>query len=486
MDFTDDNYDDQPLLVAVILCGGTGSRLWPLSRASHPKPFLTLSDGQSLLQKSFLRVHQLSAVNKVLTVSNQEFLFKIQDEITALNIKNFHNSLILEPEPHNTAAAIAVASLQIAKIYGDQTNVLVLTADHLINDFVAFQQAVAQSIILAQQNKIVVFGVKPEYPATGYGYILAAHNIVKSFVEKPSMEQACKYIQNENFLWNSGMLCFNAATMLQEMQNHCAEILLPVKQSWQTATVKQNKDYFILNLKREDFAKVPSQSIDYALLEKTQRAAVVACDIGWSDIGCWQSFAQTLPSDDNENHIHGDVLSHHTKNCTIFSEKRLITAVGIHDITIIDTEDALLVAHKSCSQQIKDIYLQLQQQRHESHKTHRLVQRPWGSYTVLEEGNNFKIKRIEVKVGAQLSLQMHNYRSENWIVVQGIAEVINGKDKFELKINQSTYIPAKNKHRLTNISDDILIVIEVQSGEYLGEDDIVRFEDVYGRETCVN
>jgi mannose-1-phosphate guanylyltransferase len=471
-------------LIPTILCGGAGSRLWPVSRELHPKPFIRLSDNQSLLQKAWLRGVVLPHVAETLTVTNRELFFKTEDEyreVAGIEHKGISNSFILEPFGRNTAPAIAAAALQVAAEHGDDAILLVLAADHLISDQAAFSQAVALAMLLATQGKLVTFGIRPESPETGYGYIEASGNVVKRFVEKPSLEKAQEYIASGNFLWNSGMFCFSAGAMLREMQQHCPEILSATRACLEKSRKAQGKGFTQIEIDPESFESVSSVSIDYAVIEKSQNVAVVPCNIGWSDIGSWDALGDLTAPDDRGNRIEGESILHDVSNCYIRSSKRLVGAVGINNLIIIDTPDAVLVADRSRAQDVKHLYANLKSLGHEAYKLHTTVHRPWGTYTVLEDGNRFKIKRIEVKPGASLSLQMHHHRSEHWIVVNGMAMVVNGERQIFVGTNESTYIPAGHKHRLENPGVIDLVMIEVQSGEYLGEDDIVRFEDVYGR-----
>jgi mannose-1-phosphate guanylyltransferase/mannose-6-phosphate isomerase len=467
--------------ITTILCGGAGSRLWPVSRELHPKPFIRLADGQSLLQKAFLRGAQLPGVTEIQTVTNRELLFATQDEFREVNASAMPVSFVLEPCGRNTAAAIAIATLQIAEKHGPDTLMLVLAADHLIANQQAFEEAVLNASELAAAGKLVTFGIKPDGPETGYGYIEAAGNKVLRFVEKPSLEKAQEYVQSGRFLWNSGIFCFAAGTMLDQMKQHCPEILTATAACAKQSRTAEGKGFAQIELDADSFAKVPDLSIDYAVMEKSDQIAVVPCSIGWSDIGSWTALGNLSDPDSAGNRIQGEALVHNAHNCIIQSNDRLMGVVGVDDLILIDTPDAVLVAHKSSAQDVKHIYTQLKASGHEAHKLHRTVHRPWGTYTVLEEGNGFKIKRIEVKPGASLSLQMHHHRSEHWIVVRGMAKVVNGDGELFVNTNESTYIPAGHKHRLENPGILSLVMIEVQSGPYLGEDDIVRFQDIYGR-----
>jgi len=471
-------------LIPAIVCGGSGSRLWPVSREAHPKPFIRLSDGESFLQKAFLRGAGLPSVKEIMTVTNRELFFKTEDEyeeVDNLVADGINTSFILEPFGRNTAPAIAAASIYASETQGDDAILLVLTADHLIEDKESFADAVAKACELAKTGKIVTFGIQPTSPETGYGYIESNGHDVIRFVEKPSLEKAEQYLKSGNFLWNSGMFCFTVKTMLQEMEEHCPKVIKATRNCIEHARKLSGTKSSQVEITPEYFKMVPDDSIDYAVMEKTSNAAVVACDIGWSDIGCWQALGDLAKADENNNRIKGDVLIQDSHNCTVESENRTVGVVGVDNLVIIDTADALLVADKKEAQKVKQIYAQLKTLGHDAHKHHRTVYRPWGSYTVLEEGSHFKIKRIEVKPGASLSLQMHHHRSEHWVIVSGTAKVLNDDQELILKLNESTFIPAEHKHRLENIGEELLVMIEVQTGSYLGEDDIVRFQDVYGR-----
>ena len=468
-------------IVPVILCGGAGSRLWPVSRELHPKPFIRLADGQSLLQKAFLRGASLSGVKEILTVTNRDLFFKTEDEFKEVNSAKVATSFILEPFGRNTSAAIAAASLQMNAAYGPETFMLVLAADHLIAHQEAFSDAVSEAIELAEKGKLVTFGIKPEAPETGYGYIESRGSKVVRFVEKPSLEKAEEYLASGNFLWNSGMFCFKAGAMLEAMEEHCPDILSAVRACIAKSRVSTGKAFTELTLDHESFAQVPDNSIDYSVMEQSDQVAVVPCSIGWSDIGSWSALGGLSAPDAEGNRIEGHALLHDVSNCYIQSNKRVVGAVGLENLIIVDTPDALLVADKSRAQDVKHLYAALKASGHEAHKHHLTVHRPWGTYTVLEENPSFKIKRIEVKPGGCLSLQMHHHRSEHWIVVSGMAKVVNGEQEIFVGTNESTYIPAGHKHRLENPGMLKLVMVEVQSGAYLGEDDIVRFQDNYGR-----
>ena len=468
-------------MIVVIMSGGSGSRLWPVSREQHPKPFIRLPDGKSLLQKAFLRGTQLPDVKQVLTVTNRDHFFKTEDEYREVDQANMQLSFVLEPFGRNTAAAVAAAALEVERLHGPQETMLVLAADHLIADQAAFARAVADAAHLAHQGQLVTFGIQPTAPETGYGYIEAEDQKVLRFVEKPNVEKAAQYLASGKYLWNSGMFCFRAGDILEQMEQHCPVILQSMRDCLAHSRRAQGDNFSQVELDADAFAQVPEDSIDFAVMEKSNRISVVSCEIGWSDIGSWTALGDLTEKDENGNRVSGQALMHDTKNCTIQAENRLVGTVGVSDLVIIDTADALLVASKDKAQDVKNIFSALKSMGHEAHKFHSTVHRPWGTYTILEEGPGFKIKRIEVKPGASLSLQMHHHRSEHWVVVSGEAWVTNGDKELHLETNESTFIPAKNKHRLENRGSGPLVMIEVQTGHYLDEDDIVRFSDRYGR-----
>ena len=468
-------------LIPVILCGGSGSRLWPVSRELHPKPFIRLADGQSLLQKAFLRAAVLPGVEEILTVTNRELFFKTEDDYRELKRPGLATSFILEPFARNTAPAIASAILQVIRQHGEEALLLVLPADHLIADEAAFGEAVAEAVELAREGRIVTFGIRPDRPETGYGYIEAQDRQVVRFVEKPSLAKAQEYLSRDTYLWNSGMFCFSAGAMRREMESHCPELLAAAEACFAQSRFAQGKEFAEVALDAQSFGKAPDISIDYAVMEKSAHMAVVPCNIGWNDIGSWNALGDLVAPDAAGNRVEGQALLHDTSNCYVRSDARMVAAVGVDNLLIIDTPDALLVVDRERAQDVKHVYSQLKAGGNETYKLHRTVHRPWGTYTVLGEGSRFKIKRIEVKPGASLSLQMHHHRSEHWIVVSGMARVVNGEQELFVRTNESTYIPAGHRHRLENPGILDLVMIEVQSGEYLGEDDIVRFEDVYGR-----
>ncbi|MDZ3990712.1 mannose-1-phosphate guanylyltransferase/mannose-6-phosphate isomerase [Pseudomonas sp. Teo4] len=475
------------VLIPCIIAGGAGTRLWPVSREAMPKPFMRLPDGESLLQKTFARASALPGVERLLTVTNREVFFRTQDEYRQVNPGNLPLDFILEPSGRNTAPAIAAAALHCARHYGEDSLLLVLPADHLIQDFEAFTQAVAQARQLAEDGWLTTFGLLPDRAETGFGYIerggvLSEHaHQVARFVEKPDALTAQAYLDGGRHLWNAGMFCLRAGTALSELQAHAPEVLESVAACLQCSAVKQGDNALQVELDPDSFALAEDISIDYALMERSAKVAVVPCELGWSDIGSWEAVRELRQTDDAGNHCNGEAVLHDVRNCYIDSPKRLVGAVGLDNLIVIDTPDALLIADAARSQEVKVIAQQLKHQGHETYRLHRTVTRPWGMYTVLEEGPRFKIKRIMVRPGESLSLQMHHHRSEHWIVVSGMACVTNGEEEFLLDTNESTFIKPGRTHRLTNPGVIDLVMIEVQSGEYLGEDDIVRFTDIYGR-----
>jgi len=476
------------LLVPVILSGGAGSRLWPVSREGHPKPFMKLADGQSLLEKTYRRAAELPGVlseggkAKMLTVTNRDYYFMSRDELAKANAEG---AFLLEPFGRNTAPAIALAAHRLLKKRGDDVIMLVLPSDHLIADESAFSACVLKACQLAQENYLVTFGITPTSPETGFGYIeqgqqLAEGFLVKRFVEKPDAQTAEQYLKTGRYLWNSGMFCFKAKVFLEELGQHAPKIAEHAKKCWDAVPDNDN-DSTYLEIPEALFGDAPNDSIDYALLEKSQRVTVVPGSFGWNDIGSWNAVRDLAPVDAENNRAVGEAIFVKSSNVFIQSEDRLVAAVGLDNLMIIDTPDALLVANPDYAQDVKTVVAHLKALGHDSAKLHKTVTRPWGTYTVLEEGAGFKLKRIEVRPGARLSLQMHHHRSEHWIVVSGEATVVNGDQTLTILANQSTYIPAGHQHRLENKTNDELILIEVQCGPYLGEDDIVRFEDQYGR-----
>lgn len=468
-------------VVPIILSGGVGARLWPVSRETHPKPFIKLADGESLLQKAFARAKALPGVADVLTVTNRDLYFKTKDEYRSVNAGDVPTSYILEPFGRNTAPAIAAAASHVAASYGEDTILIVLPADHLIERQDAFIAAVNEAMTLAQKNFLVTFGIQPAFPETGFGYIEAEGNRVHRFVEKPSLEKAQEYVASGRYLWNAGMFCFKAGTFLSEMKACAPDIAAAVHVCMGASEKAENADSIQIELDAASFKKVPDLSVDYAVMERSQCVAVVPCDFGWSDIGSWSALSALVPGDERGNSWQGDVLLRDSTGCYVQSERRLVSGLGLKNLIVIDTADAVLIVDRNNVQDVKKVVEYLKSVDHPTYREHQTMHRPWGTYTVIEEGSRFKIKRIEVKPGASLSLQMHHHRSEHWVVVSGMAKVVNGSEEFFVRTNESTFIPAGHRHRLENPGLVSLVMIEVQCGDYLGEDDIVRFQDHYGR-----
>ncbi|BBU67990.1 phosphomannose isomerase/mannose-1-phosphate guanylyl transferase [Fluviibacter phosphoraccumulans] len=440
---------------------------------------MKLADGQTLIEKTYARAKALGS--EVLTVTNRDYYFMSRDEKERVGASG---SFLLEPFGRNTAPAIALAAKMIEAMHGSDTVMLVLAADHLIADQAGFASAVEEASKLAAQDYLVTFGIVPTAPETGFGYIergeaLGFGNKVARFVEKPDMETAKGYVASGKYLWNSGMFCFKAGVFFSELAKHALEVTKAVDACW--AAMQPLNNAQMAEIPAELFKTAPDISIDYAVMEKSDKVAVVPGDFGWSDIGSWNAIRDLVEPDAGQNRALGEAIFVDSTNTFVQSEDRLVATVGINDLMIIDTADALLVAHPDKSQDVKKVVAQLKKDGHDAFKLHRTVARPWGTYTVLEEAPGFKIKRIEVKPGASLSLQMHHHRSEHWVVVNGTAKITNGDNVILIQANESTYIPAGQKHRLENPGIIPCVMIEVQCGAYLGEDDIVRFDDKYGR-----
>jgi mannose-1-phosphate guanylyltransferase/mannose-6-phosphate isomerase len=468
------------MILPVIMAGGSGSRLWPLSRASYPKQFLKLHGENTLLQETLLRLNGLTDIAPLL-ICNEEHRFIAAEQLRALNSDN--SGIILEPVGRNTAPAIALAALQATK-NGDDPLLLVLAADHVIDDTKAFQASVEQGAFFAKQGKLVTFGIVANKPEIGYGYIQRGEPLesgnayhVKSFVEKPVLEIAKEYLTSGNYYWNSGMFIFKASKYLTELQKYKPEIYNACELA--LSTPEQDLDFTRLDI--EAFKQCPDDSIDYAVMENTEDAVVVPMDAGWNDIGGFSALWEVSKQCENGNASYGDVIEIDSKNTFAFSEDKLIAVVGVENLVVVSTKDAVLVTHKDKAQSVKKIVNQLKAQGRTEANLHREVCRPWGKYDSIDKGERFQVKRITVKPGAKLSVQMHHHRAEHWIVVSGTAKVtINNTDQL-LTENQSAYIPITAVHALENVGMIDLELIEVQSGSYLDEDDIVRFEDRYGR-----
>ena len=465
-------------ILPVILAGGSGTRLWPLSRELYPKQFLKLTGGLSMLQDTLQRLTGLDAAPPYV-ICNEEHRFIVAEQMRSIGTG--WGAIILEPAARNTAPAIALAALYATR-NGDDPLLLILPADHHIADPAAFRTALAEGAALVTKDDLVTFGIVPERPETGYGYIKAgaqlgprAHKVAQ-FVEKPDLETANRYIESGGYYWNSGMFMFRASTYLKELAAHRADIYDACRQA--AGAMASDLDF---QRPGADFAKSPAESIDYAVMEKTKGSLVLPIDVGWSDVGSWKALWEVSARDDHGNHVRGDVVCVDTSNSLLISEGRLLATVGVNDLMVVETADAVLVAQVDRAQDVKRIVEQLRAAKRSEHQAHRRIYRPWGSYETVDEGDRHQVKRITVNPGAKLSLQMHHHRSEHWIVVRGTAQVTCGDKEFVVHENASTYIPIGSKHRLANPGKIPLDLIEVQVGSYLGEDDIVRFQDAYGR-----
>ncbi|MBB5884863.1 mannose-1-phosphate guanylyltransferase/mannose-6-phosphate isomerase [Xanthomonas sp. LMG 8992] len=463
-------------ILPIILSGGSGTRLWPLSREAYPKQFLPLVGDTTMLQSTWLRAAPIAGLPPIL-VANEEHRFIAAEQLQQLGVKP--GAILLEPKGRNTAPAIAVAAMEAMRDGADPL-LLVLPSDHVILDEAAFQAAVQAAASSATDGKLVTFGIKPTAPETGYGYIKAAAGIgaraVERFVEKPDLSTAQGYLTSGEYYWNSGMFLFRASRYLEELRKFQPAIADACSTAWQSA--KRDADF--TRLDKDAFAASPSDSIDYAVMEKTADAVVVPLDAKWSDVGSWSALLDVSPQDANGNAHHGDVIEIDCRNTYAYGS-RLIAMVGLQDVVVVETDDAVLVGHKERIQEVKDVVGKIKANGRSEATWHRKVYRPWGAYDSIDNGQRFQVKRITVKPGATLSLQMHHHRAEHWIVVSGTAEVTRGEEVLLLTENQSTYIPLGVTHRLKNPGKLPLELIEVQSGSYLGEDDIVRFEDTYGR-----
>lgn len=470
------------MLYPVILSGGSGARLWPLSRATLPKQFLPLVSEHTLFQETLLRLKGFPDMAAPLVVCNNEHRFLAAEQLHAIHAAPLLQ--ILEPSGRNTAPAAAIAAFA-AQAKDAEAILLVLPADHLIQDIPGFHHAIQSALGLAQQNRLVTFGIAPDEPATGFGYIERGTALgtdehtfsVARFVEKPDLDTARQFLASGNFFWNSGMFVFKAEMYLDELQRHRPDIYQAAQQAWLHST----HDLDFCRLDEKDFAACPSDSIDYAVMEHTQAAAMVTVNIGWSDIGSWSSLAEVSTHDAQDNALRGDVYIAETANSYVRAESRMVAAIGVRDLVIVETADAVLVMHKDFAQDVKHTVEYLKQAERTEHLIHRRVYRPWGYYEGIDVGERFQAKRIMVKPGSKLSLQMHHHRAEHWVVVSGKAKVTRADEVLLLHEDQSTYIPIGVKHRLENVGETPLCLIEVQSGGYLGEDDIVRFEDDYKR-----
>jgi mannose-1-phosphate guanylyltransferase/mannose-6-phosphate isomerase len=468
----------------VILSGGAGTRLWPLSREMYPKQLLALTSRHSMLQDTALRLSGIASAAAPIVVCNEAHRFTVAEQLRALSVEP--SAILLEPIGRNTAPAVALAALKAQELDPDST-IVIAPADHVIRDTRVFQQAADVAADLAESGKLVTFGIVAHAPETGYGYIRRGDGLgpaypVAQFIEKPPLEVAVQFVASGDYFWNSGMFVFKAARYLAELAEFAPDILAASTAAFKAATA----DLDFVRIDRAAFQTCRSESIDYAVMEKTRDAVVLPLDAGWSDVGSWSSLFDALPSDEEGNVLQGDVLVHDTHDCFVHATSRLVTAVGMDDHIIVETKDAVLVAPKDRVQDVKELVTQLKKSGRPESAWHREVFRPWGSYDSVDTGDRFQVKRLSLKPGGALSLQMHHHRAEHWIVVQGTAKVTCGEKTFLLSENESTYVPIGATHRIENPGKVPLHIIEVRSGTYLGEDDIVRYEDHYGREGTSN
>lgn len=469
------------MLIPVILSGGAGTRLWPVSRKAYPKPFMQMGDGESLLVKTLKRAQAVAVGEEVITVTARDHFFITRDEYRGL-LADPDARFLLEPVGRNTAPALAMAALDIEHRHGTDAQMLVLPADHLIRDLDGYAQAVRQARALAAQGYLVTFGIVPNRPETGFGYIRAGASLVygrdiEAFVEKPDAESAAAYVASGDYLWNSGMFCFAAGALLESMAQTCPALLAAARECY----ARVDAGAMPIEFDRESFAALPDISVDYAVMEKAARRAVIPASFDWNDIGSWKAISDLDPGDESGNRTVGPAVLVDTRNCYVQSKGRLVAAVGVDDLVIVDTGDAVLVSTRNKAQAVKQVVDELRSQRNEVANVHSTVHRPWGSYSVIEDAPDCKVKRLTVKPGQVLSLQMHYRRSEHWTVVSGTAKVRVGEREFLLRRNESIHIPVQTLHRLENDTNEDLHLIEVQCGDYFGEDDIVRYEDRYGR-----
>ncbi len=477
------------MIVPVILAGGAGTRLWPLSRSATPKQFLPLINHFTLLQNTLLRLQSISDIAAPIIICNAEHRFLVLDQLQTLNLSDA--TILLEPHAKNTAPAAALAALYLQQEKKEDPILLILPADHFIKNESYFSTLINNSMMHAQQNQAVVFGSLAMKPETGYGYIKTSSMLqnthytpayqIEEFVEKPDIETAKTYIASGNYYWNSGIFMFRASHYLAELKIHVPDMLHACQRT--IASIK--KEFGMLHLDKDIFAACPSDSIDYAIMEKTKHAVLVPFETEWNDIGSWSALweiqKEVRSADENGNVIQGDIFVTDVQNSYLHAESRMLAVVGLNNHVVIETPDAVLVAPQDKSQTIKQLVAQLKQNQRPEIDLHRKVYRPWGHYEILHQSTHFQIKHLTIKAGASLSLQMHQHRSEHWVVVNGTAQVTRAEEVFTLSVNESTYIPKAVKHRLVNATNQPLEIIETQLGNYLGEDDIIRFEDNYGR-----
>ena len=474
----------QQPLIPVILSGGAGTRLWPVSRRAHPKPFMELVDGETLAEKTLKRAKAVAGSAPVITVTSRDYYFYTRDLYAGLGNNTGDEHFLLEPMGRNTAPAIALAAMCVRDNIHEDASLLVMPADHLVADLRNFEASVKEALQLSNKGLLVTFGIHPTHAETGYGYIRQGDALsmsggyrVAEFVEKPDEVTAVKYLESGEYHWNSGMFCFQAGTFLDSLKRYAPDVYEAASRVWEATEKTQSPIEFPAEL----FSECPSISVDYAVMERAENTAVVVSDFGWSDIGSWKAISELYESDEAGNRIRGKAILVGSTDCFVQGEERVIAAVGVKDLIIVDTGDAVLVTDRNQAQDVKEVVAQLSDLKHEAVDFHKTVHRPWGSYTILEDAADCKVKRLVIKPGQVLSLQRHHRRAEHWTVVKGEAKVRLGDQEFILKANQSTYVPIETLHRLENPGDEDIHLIEVQTGNYFGEDDIERLEDIYGR-----
>ncbi|MEO8847642.1 MAG: mannose-1-phosphate guanylyltransferase/mannose-6-phosphate isomerase [Casimicrobiaceae bacterium] len=482
------------MLIPIILCGGAGTRLWPLSRESLPKPFVPLPDGETLLAGTARRALAIEGAGPLITITNRDYYFAARDVYATLGDgAPGETAFLLEPFARNTAGAVALGALYAAERFGADVPLLVMPADHLIRRHQDFARAALRAAEVARRGYLVTFGIRPTHPETGFGYIecgvvlqtgdtmddsATPAQAVTRFIEKPPLADAQRFLLDGTYVWNAGIFCFTADVLLAALAAHAPDVLDAARGAWDA---RSTNSLAAVEFDPVSFARMPDISLDYAVMERASNTAVMQADFDWSDVGSWQALSDLMPADGDGNRGHGEHVSIGTHRTFVHAGDRIVATVGVDNLVIVETADAVLVAHRDHLQRVKEVVSELKSRGHEAYRTHRTVSRPWGNYTVLQEGPRFKIKRIEVKPGAALSLQMHEWRSEHWVVVAGEARVTRGAETFALAANESAYIPARERHRLENLGSVPLSIIEVQCGDYVGEDDIVRFDDRYGR-----
>ena len=485
MEDTKENIISKTDIVPVILAGGRGTRLWPLSRECYPKQFQKLNQDNdfTLLQNTYLRLKGIKNLTEPIIICNNEYRFIVAEQMREIKVKP--KSIILEPVSRNTAPAIALAALKSKKLNRKDSLLLILSADHIIDDSNSLKSAILDAYKYAEEGRLITFGVTPYYPETGYGYIEACEKLsntnkksnIRKFIEKPNKELAEKLIKNKLYSWNSGIFLFKSSSIIKEINLHNPKLLNLCKESIE----EEINDLDFQRIKEDSFKRCPDLSIDTAVMEKTKIGTVFLLNSGWSDIGNWKTIWEKSKKDKFGNSLSGRTLIRDSNNCYLRSENRLTVGLGLENIAIIETRDAILVADMNHVQNVKNLVNDLDKKNYQESKIHSITYRPWGNFITIEENENWKVKKIEINPGSRISLQLHKYRSEHWIVVSGIANVEIDDKLSEIKKNESIYVPKGCKHRLSNLNQVPLIIIEIQSGSYLGEDDIIRFKDMYGR-----